>query len=121
MKEPMPQEIEVWDILPAIRREFAKVLINEHKLNQREAARLLRLTEPAVSQYVKSKRAKEIVFGKSVIQEIRKSASRVVADKKKLVEEMQRICNLLAVKKVVCDIHRSKSRAIPKECCICLK
>lgn len=120
MKEQMPQEIEVWDIIPAIRREFAKIMIKEHKLNQRETARLLRLTEPAVSQYVKSKRAKDIVFGKRVISEMKKSAKHIIRDSSSLVTEMQKICNLHEIKVMVCSIHRRRS-TVPKNCCVCLK
>ncbi len=28
----LPQEIEVWYIIPAIRKEFARVLVEDHKL-----------------------------------------------------------------------------------------
>ena len=38
MSELMRQEIEVWDVLPAIRRELAKVMVTKHKLSQRETA-----------------------------------------------------------------------------------
>ena len=41
MQETMPQEIEVRYILPAIRRELARVFIEEHKLSQKETAKIL--------------------------------------------------------------------------------
>ena len=41
MQETMPQEIEVRYILPAIRRELARIFIQDHKLNQKEAAKIL--------------------------------------------------------------------------------
>src|SRR3989338_7122887 len=76
MQETMPQEIEVRYIIPAIRRELASIFIKEHKLNQKEAAKLLGLTEAAISQYQHSKRAKEVVFSEDIIYEIRKSAEK---------------------------------------------
>ena len=66
----MPQEIEVRYIIPAIRRELASLLIKEHYKTQKEAAKILGLTEAAISQYQHSKRAKEVVFSDSVKNEI---------------------------------------------------
>jgi hypothetical protein len=121
MTEVMPQEIEVWDILPAIRRELAKILIQEHKLSQRDAARMLGLTDPAVSQYIKSKRAKGLVFGDKVLSKIKSSARQIVKDKSKLMEEIQKICNSMEVKKIVCNIHRIRNKGVPRTCKACLQ
>ena len=55
MKEKLPQEIEVWDILPAIRKAFAKIFVEDFKLSQKKTAELLQLTEPAVSPPVISR------------------------------------------------------------------
>src|SRR3989344_8744526 len=101
MQETMPQEIEVRYILPAIRRELARIFIKEHKLNQKDAAKLLGLTEAAISQYRHSKRATEVVFSENVKIEIRKSADKIVKDtnkKQRVVAEMYRISNLTTVK-----------------------
>ena len=87
----MPQEIEVRYILPAIRRELARIFIHEHKMSQKNAAKILGLTEAAVSQYQHSKRAKEVVFSNEVVSEIKKSAERVLAEKnskQRLIAEM---------------------------------
>ena len=55
----MPQEIEVWYIIPALRREFASIL-KEKGFPQKQIAEKLKLTESAVSQYLKLKRAKDL-------------------------------------------------------------
>ena len=81
MQETMPQEVEVRYILPAIRRELARVLIKEHSLSQKQAAKILGLTEAAISQYRHSKRAKEVAFSDAVVDEIKKSADKILADK----------------------------------------
>ena len=65
----MPQEVEVWYVLPAIRRELAKVMKTktvqradedgdkkEHKITQKEIAKMLGVTEPAITQYLLRKR-----------------------------------------------------------------
>jgi len=117
----MPQEIEVRYILPAIRRELANILIKEHRLNQKDAAKLLGLTESAISQYRHSKRATEVVFSENVKIEIRKSADKIVKDtnkKQRVVAEMYRISNLTTVKQVLCDLHRSQSKDLAN-CNVC--
>lgn len=117
----MPQEIEVWYILPAIRRELAKTMIEDFKLSQKEVANNMCLTEAAVSQYLNSKRAKEVIFTEAVLSEIKKSASKIVEDGKTLVPEMLRICKLTAVKQVMCDLHKKQDVVLPENCDICLE
>ena len=119
----MPQEIEVRYILPAIRRELARIFIKEHKLSQKEAAKLLGLTEAAVSQYQHSKRAKEVVFSDNVIEEIKKSAEKISKDRnsrQRLIAEIYRISNLTKVKQILCDLHRSQSKEL-SNCNICFE
>lgn len=117
--EPTPQEIEVWYVLPAIRRELCKVLINKYKKSQKECADMLGLTEAAVSQYKKEKRAKDVVFNNKILNEIEKSARVINDNQKKLMNELHRLSNLINMKKIVCGIHREKSE-IPSKCKICL-
>ena len=121
MQETMPQEIEVRYILPAVRRQLANIFIKEHKLNQKEAAKLLGLTEAAISQYQHSKRANEVVFSDNVTDEIRKSADKILSDKNKkqrVIAEISRISNLTTVRHILCDIHRSQSKDLEK-CNVC--
>ena len=121
MQETMPQEIEVRYILPAIRRELSKIFIHNHKLSQKDAADLLGLTEAAVSQYMHSKRAKEVVFTENVLDEIEISAGKIISDnknKRRLIAEMYRISNLTKVREILCDIHRSQSKEL-ENCNIC--
>ena len=121
MQETMPQEIEVRYILPAIRRELARIFIQEHKLSQKEAAKLLGLTEAAVSQYQHSKRAKEVIFSNDVVHEIMASTKKIIAEsasKQRLIGEMYRITNLTTVKQILCDLHRSQSKDL-ESCNVC--
>ena len=121
MQETMPQEIEVRYILPAIRREFTRIFIEEHGLIQKKAAKILGLTEAAVSQYQNSKRAKDVVFSNSVIEQIKTSALRILAEKdnrQRVVAEIYRISNLTKVRHILCDIHRAQSKELEK-CNIC--
>ena len=77
----MPQEIEVWYLLPALRREIALELINKYKFSQREISEILGITESAVSQYLKSKRANELKFSNSELIKIKKCVKEIFKDK----------------------------------------
>ena len=118
--EQMPQEIMVWHILPAIRRELSKSLVKEHKLTQKQVAELLGITEAAVSHYLKSKRAKDVVFDNQVLDKIKRSAERIVKNKECLVPEIQKICNHINIKQMVCELHKKHSKRVPINCDICL-
>ncbi len=121
MDDVLPQEIEVRYIIPAVRGKLAHVLIEEAKVSQKEVAKLLGLTEGAISQYVHGKRGNEVVFSESVMDEIRKSARLIVKGKgnrKDVLTEILRICKLATVKQILCDIHRKRSKGL-ETCTIC--
>jgi len=115
----MPQEIEVWYILPAIRREFTKILIKEHKLSQKKVAELLGVTKAAVSQYKSSKRAKEIRFNEKILSEIKKSAEKIMKNKSNFMKETQRILTVVRKEMVLCEVHRAYNKHISATCKDC--
>jgi hypothetical protein len=100
-----PCEIIVWQILPAIRREIVRKLIQDFGLSQKEAAEKLGLTEAAVSRYVSGKRADfEIPNGK-VSKEIKKSANKIIGgNKKTVINETCRICDILKSNNLIKEI-----------------
>lgn len=97
-----PQEVEVWVILPEIRRLLAKYLKQEG-LKQKEVANLLGLTIPAVSQYLHNKRAKKITFDSDVKEIIKESAKNIVSKKTKPKYEIQKILKYVNSNKIICD------------------
>lgn len=72
-----PQEVEVWFVLPALRREFVLAFKNKG-LKQKEIAKIMHVTEAAISQYVKKKRGNEVTFEDNIIASIKKTVSRTV-------------------------------------------
>ena len=116
----MPQEIEVWYIIPAIRRELTKSMIGLG-LAQKQVAKRMGITEAAVSQYLSSKRAKEVVFSNAVLDEIRKSAKKIIEDKSTIVPEMMKLTKLTGVMHVMCDLHKKQDVNLPKGCDICFE
>lgn len=115
----MPQEIEVWYTIPSLRRELAKCMINDFKLTQKHVAGHMGITEAAVSQYISSKRAKEVVFSNAVLVEIKISSKKIIEDGRQLVPEMMRLTKLTDVKQVMCDIHKRQDVELPEGCDIC--
>lgn len=118
MKLKMPQEVEVWYLLPAIRREFAREMAKKG-IKQREISKKMIITEAAISQYINSKRASNVKFSKTIINEIQKSVDRVIK-KDNIMAEMQRICKLCKDDKTLCRIHKKHGK-VPKECRVCFE
>ena len=105
----MPQEIEVWYLIPALRRELTKIFIKSYRLNQKKSAKLLGITESAISQYLKSKRGGEIKFSKKEMKLIEKSAKNII-EKNNAMKEIYELCILFRASKVICNLHKSNDK-----------
>lgn len=114
-----PQEIEVWYVLPSIRRELTRIMKRDYKLTQRNIASILGVTEAAISQYNSLKRAKGVDFSETFKKEIESSAKKIVEKKDSMVYELQRLCNLAKNKKVLCKIHAKFDKDLPENCDLC--
>jgi predicted transcriptional regulator len=112
-----PQEIDLWYILPTIRKEFAIEMMKKD-ISQKEIAKKLDLTEAAISYYKKEKRASEVIFNNKIKNEIRKSVEKLITNKSNVSNEIIRIDSLLKKEDIFCKIHKSKCSFIAgcKEC-----
>ena len=112
----LPQEIEVWYTIPAVRRELARRLV-ELGLNQRQVAKKLAVTEAAVSQYLSNKRGTAIEYPAPVVARLSSAASTILrTDDAGLVrKEVTAISELMKEHRVICDIH--KKHGFHKEGC----
>jgi hypothetical protein len=113
-----PQEVEVFYILPAIRRELSLALKEQGK-SQREIAKLLGVTEAAVSQYISKKRAADVAFPAELAAEIRATAPRIT-DRRSMMQETQRILAHAKDRKLTCRMHESVAD-VPKGCDVCFR
>jgi len=113
-----PQEIEVWYLIPAVRRELARYLLKKG-FNQKNVAKIIGTTEASVSHYIKSKRGNEIKLPVKVTSEIEKSAARL-ANGSCIVKEIQLICNYSKKTKFLCELHEKYSDARLCRCGCCL-
>ena len=113
-----PQEIEDWNILPAIRKQLAAKLVDSG-MSQKEVAGLMQLTEAAISQYKKLKRAKENIFNSEIEREIGHSVKEILKDKKTITNEISRLAQFIKESGIVCTLHKHKS-PLAKEDLPCL-
>lgn len=111
-----PQEIEVFYVLPALRKELALSMKRAGK-SQKDIAKLLGVTSAAVSQYVSKKRAAQVKFTLPLVDAIEKASGRIV-NEISLMRETQRLLMLARSEKIVCQVHESFGGA-PKGCDAC--
>ena len=113
-----PQEVEVWYILPAIRKELV-IALKEDGLSQKKIAGLLNVTEAAVSQYAKSKRAQKITFNSEVKEFIKESAKKI-ENKADAYQQIQKISDFVKSSKAICEIHMQLEGSLAN-CDICYR
>ena len=114
----LPQELEIWYLIPALRRELTKIFIAEFKLNQKQVSKILGITEGAVSQYLSSKRGNELKFSKKELNEIKKTAQKILKSKK-TSEEFYKLCIKLRGTESLCKLHKKHDKSITKNCDLC--
>jgi hypothetical protein len=112
----LPQEIEVWYIIPAIRKELAKCLVKKHNLSYEKTGGLLGISKAAISQYLSNKRANKIKLSEQVKKEIEKSAKIISNDRKKAVSEVQKILKLMKIKRCSCEVCKKYNKDILEYC-----
>lgn len=116
MMKLLPQHIELWYIIPAIRREFA-IEMARQEIKNVEIAEILGVTKAAVSQYFSKTRAVEFRFDAEITNEIKESTIRII-DKRNSNEEIQRIINIMWQNKSICKFHHLKEK-LDNNCNIC--
>jgi len=112
----LPQEVEVWYIIPAIRKEMSRVLVEKYELSYEKTGALIGVTKAAVSQYISNKRATKMKLPDWAKKEVEKSAEIIVADNKRAIREIQRILRLMRKKKCSCSICKKYNTGIEMYC-----
>ncbi|MEM2121485.1 MAG: transcriptional regulator [Candidatus Woesearchaeota archaeon] len=113
-----PQEVEVWYILPMIRRNLAKELLNLG-LKKSEIAKKLGITKAAVSHYVYDKRGDSARI-KGFKKEIKRSAKNII-EGYCVTREIQKLCMLIRKKGLLCKVHKNYDSNIRGNCNFCQK
>ena len=113
-----PQEVEVFYILPAIRRELSLALKQTGK-SQKEIAKLLGVTDAAVSQYLNAKRA-SVQFPQELKDQIKLAAPKIT-DHASMIAETQAILASAKQDRFICKMHEQIASDIPRGCNVCFK
>ena len=99
-----PQEIEVWYVLPAIRKQLAIELV-KGGLSQSQVSQLLDCSRASITQYIKKQRGQEILPLK-IKQNIKKSAGQIIKKQSTVFKEVMFISQLIKNTGLLCQIHK---------------
>jgi len=91
----VPCEKAVWTVVPAMRRELARVMVEELGLSRRQTSEKLGITEAAISQYLKNKRGYKIILSTHSMKTLKSTAERIsrFSDDKKISKEFCSLCH----------------------------
>lgn len=116
-----PCEIVVWYVIPAIRSELAKELLNLG-MKQKDVSEIMDITQPAVSQYITDKRGSGIKLDdnvKSMIHEFANELATGEATKADLISRTCKICKNVRTIDVLEQLDINKSD-LDDDCKSCL-
>ena len=116
-----PCEIVVWYVIPAIRSELAKELLNLG-MKQKDVSELMDITQPAVSQYITDKRGSGIKLNDDVRQMIKDFARQLSegkATKADLIPRTCKICKSVKTVDVLEQLNIDKSD-LGEDCQTCM-
>ncbi len=112
----LPQEIEVWYIIPTVRKEFAKLLTKTHGLSYEKAGAALGISKAAVSQYLSNKRANKVCLDGKTKREIKKSAVKIFENAKVAMVEIQRVLKFMKDNHCSCNVCKQYNKDVLKYC-----
>ena len=118
----VPCEIAVKCVLPAIRAMIAKELMTKYELKQTEAAKLLGVSQPAISLYHKQIRGSAIDLENDaeilkLIQNLAASLAEGGLTHKDFIPMFCEICRTIRAKGLMCKLHKAFDPAIDIEKC----
>lgn len=121
----LPSEIESKLLIPAVRAILSKELVIEKGLKEEEVARMLGITQAAVSNYLRGTRGDNELISKlmslseimSMIKEIADDLSTNRAYTAKTLSKFIALCNYMRYSLIICDAHHSLERNIDEKVC----
>lgn len=112
----LPQEIEVWYIIPKLRKELSCELVEKYSLNYDKTGEILGITKSAVSQYLKNKRANKIKLSKEMMDEVKASAGRIYKNNSLALMEIQNLLKKMKETKCSCDVCKKYNKEVLGYC-----
>ncbi|HEY7734750.1 MAG TPA: helix-turn-helix domain-containing protein [Nitrososphaera sp.] len=121
----LPSEIEAKSLIPAVRAILAKKLIKEYSLKEEDVARVLGITQAAVSNYVRGTRGDVELISKlesvrevmRMIDDIAKDLSTNKAYTPSTLAKFVGLCNYMRYTLIICDVHHSIESNIDEQIC----
>ena len=121
----LPSEIESKSLIPAIRAILSKKLIHDYNLKEETVAKLLGITQAAVSNYVRGTRGDLVLVEKlennfevmKMVSDIAKDLSLNKAYSPSTMTKFIQLCNFMRYTFIICDVHHSIESNIDKSIC----
>ncbi|MGB9937701.1 MAG: transcriptional regulator [Methanobacterium sp.] len=116
-----PCEMVVWYVIPSIRSELAKELLNLG-MKQKQISELLDITQPAVSQYISDKRGHGIKFDAHTQNMIKLLARDLIDQDLGQGDIIRRVCDIcknVKAEEIICQLHKEKDN-VPTGCNACM-
>ena len=121
----VPCEVAVKCVLPVVRAMIAQELMVKHKLKQTETAKLLGVSQPAISLYFRKRRGKAIDLKneRDIVNLIETLAASLVEGNlphKDFISMVCEICRTIRARGLMCKLHKAFDPKIDvEECGIC--
>ncbi len=118
----LPCEVAVKSLLPPVRAALAKQLMTKHNLKQMEVAKLLGVSQPAISLYNKKIRGKALDLEKEeeikgLIEELADSIAERGLSHKDFTLKFCKICKATRAKGLLCNMHKALDPTLDIEKC----
>ena len=121
----LPSEIEAKSLIPAIRSILARKLIKEFHLKEEDVAKMLGVTQAAVSNYVRGTRGDaELAAKLGGVQEVKRIVDDIARDlaankayTPSTMAKFVQLCNYMRYTFIICDVHHTIESNIDSKVC----
>ncbi|MEM2119242.1 MAG: helix-turn-helix domain-containing protein [Candidatus Bathyarchaeia archaeon] len=118
----LPCEIALKCLLPPVRAMLAKELMEKHKLNQAEVAKILGVSQPAVSLYCRKLRGVSLNLDEDekimgLVKDFADDLARESIPRKVFILRFCEICRAVRAEGFLCEIHKKIDPSIAVEAC----
>ncbi|MCS7124735.1 MAG: hypothetical protein NZ932_04915 [Candidatus Bathyarchaeota archaeon] len=118
----LPCEVAVKGLLPPLRAALAKQLMTKHNLKQVEIAKLLGLSQPAISLYNRKMRGKALDLEKDkdlgrLIERLADALAKGGLPHKEFTLKFCEICKVARAKGLLCNMHKTLDPEFDTERC----
>ncbi|MGI0024047.1 MAG: transcriptional regulator [Nitrososphaera sp.] len=121
----LPSEIEAKSLIPAVRAILAKKLIKEYSLKEEDVAKVLGITQAAVSNYVRGTRGDiELISKLESVREVMRMVDDITEDLStnkaytpSTLAKFVGLCNYMRYTLIICDVHHSIESNIDEQIC----